>query len=448
MAEVIIPKSPIELYEGSKDEIIRLVAAHKSAEDGEAEVAERHRQVLLAQKRELDAAHQVLVAATRDFNEVGVPLLESIHNAVTDDTDPGEYLQAVINTINFGEPVGDEAVRRLAPLREALQASSIPVAVIGSTPPSTRIALGLSAGDINVTREEASDRGFEAAGGIRLSIPLEESTAYSNKFMQAGWRYFGHLDGPRPAWVGQRLSDLRLASSAAEVQELSAMEQEKWRSQAAYLEARRILQSEVGFPEVIIYGEVAVTGLLAALHRQRFIPYIREKGMSETDIFAAGLTVGIPPEAYAKVNEEEVKQQLGQAFLSTLQGATSRAIRNRKENDKHADQPSAGWPITAAPQVMRFSGVEVHEVTTAITQGLEQSFRDMRLDDPYYVDFSVDNRPDTRPTEDEARLIATQLAAGRYGLRIATKDLASKTLTDKFADQLAFHKRVADIMAK
>lgn len=419
--------TPIELFQAGEAELLSRAESYREAREHQQSV-----------EGELRDAKTLTDSARRAANEHGVALLEQIHESATEETDPGEYLQAILNTYHSGQRVGDEAAARLAPLRDRIRQKSIPIGIVGST--INRVQLGLSAGDVKVRRRKEEENGFDAWSGVRLELPLSRTSSYSgggSLTHENRWQFYGDWSQPYDVGVVQWLSNLRLAATADEVREINDTPSPPYRQHDTITHYERDTKNYTGFVPFIAYGEAAVSGLLKALYEGRGTGTYA-KGPNRDDVLAAAISLDIAPEAVAQVDTDELKVRLRELFTGQITSNVWSVIRGeaRLRRRHYGGWGNPDWLITASPQVMEYAGVEQDEITDAVRTGIEKSIDELRVDDEADRPTWIGEEKEYRLLEDEARDKAVGLIAVRYGLSIDPSELRSETLNQRLAERL------------
>lgn len=417
--------SPTELFQSGEAELLTRAESYRGAREYQQTVEGKLRDA----KAKTDDAR-------RSVNEHGIALLEEIHDSVSDDTDPGEYLQAILNTYHSGQRVGDDVASRLAPMRDQIRKKSIPIGIVGST--MNRVRLGLSAGDIKVRRRQEQETGFDTFSGVRLELPLYRMSGYSgggSSSWENRWRYNGDWTEPHDIGVVQWLSNLRLAATTDEIRALKDTPHAPYSQHDTVMHHERDIKDHTGFVPFIAYGETAVSGLLAALYEGREIKSYA-KGPSPDDVLAAAISLDIAPEVVTEVDVEALKARLRNLFTEQIASNVRSAIYSEANHRRHFGGSYVDWLITASPQVMGYVGVEQDEITDAVRDGIERSIDELRVDDEADRPTWIGEEAEYRLLEDEAREKAVGLIAVRYGLTIEPSQLRSETLNRKLAERL------------
>ncbi len=419
-------QGPLDLFQAGEAELL--------SRSGSYRVAREHQQTVEAELRE---AKSTTDSARRAAHEHGVALLEQIHDSVGEDTDPSEYLAAILNTYHSGQRIGDGVASRLAPMRDQMRQKSIPIGVVGST--MNRVRLGLSAGDIKVRRRQEQETGFDTFSGVRLELPMSRMSGYSgggSSSFENRWQYNGNWSEPYDIGVVQWLSNLRLAATTDEVRAINDTPHAPYSQHDTVMRHERDIKDYTGFVPFIAYGEAAVSGLLAALYEGREVKSYA-KGPNPDDVLAAAISLDIAPQAVAEVNEYELKTRLRNLFTGQITSNVWSAIRGEASRRRHnSGGYGPDWLITASPQVMSYVGVEQDEITDAVRNGIEKSVDELRVDDEADRPTWIGEEAEYRLLEDEAREKAVGLIAVRYGLTIAPSQLQSETLNLKLAERL------------
>lgn len=420
-------QGPLDLFQAGEAELLSRASSYRDAREHQQAVEGELREALTATERAIRAA-----------NEHGVGLLEQIHGSVTEDTDPSEYLAAILNTYHPGQRIGDDIASRLAPMREQIRQKSIPIGVVGST--MNRVRLGLSAGDIKVRRRQEQETGFDTSSGLRLELPMTRMSGYSGgggSSFQNRWQYSGNLAEPHDVGVVQLLSNLRIAATTDEVRAINDAPHASFSQRDTVMHHERDVKYHTGFLPFIAYGETAVSGLLAALYEGREVKS-HAKGPNPDDVLAAAISLDIAPEAVAEINVDELKAKLRKLFTGQITSNVWSAIRGessrRRQNLGGGLRPD--WLITASPQVMDYAGVELDEIADAARDGIEKSIEELRVDDEADRPSWICEEKEYRLLEDEAREKAVDLIAVRYGLAIDPSSLRSETLNHMLAERL------------
>lgn len=417
--------SPIELFQAGEAELLSRAESYRGARE--------HQQSVEGELRDAKAKTD---NARRAANEHGGALLDQIHDSVTEDTDPGEYLQAILNTYHSGQRVGDDVASQLAPMRDQIRQKPIPIGVVGST--MNRVRLGLSAGDIKVRRRQEQETGFDTFSGIRLELPMSRMNGYSgggSSSWENRWHYNGDWTEPYDVGVVQWLSNLRLAGTTDEVRVLNDTPHAPYSQYDTVMHHERDIKDHTGFVPFIAYGETAVSGLLAALYEGREVKSYA-KGPNPDDVLAAAISLDIAPEAVAEVDTEALKARLRSLFSEQITSNVRSAIYSEANHRRHFGGSYVDWLITASPQVMGYAGVEQDEITDAVRSGIERSIDELRVDDEADRPTWIGEEAEYRLLEDEAREKAVGLIAVRYGLSIEPSQLRSESLNRKLAERL------------
>lgn len=361
--------------------------------------------------------------AVEELNKYGLPVVERIHEAVTEDTDPGEYLQAVVNVYSRDRS-GDEAVTRLQPLRERLQEGSTPVAIIGGN--INHIVTGLSAGDIVVTPRKEHDKGFETSYGVSLALPLTSVNGYGRDgglSSSEKWRDYPGEE-PRLVTVMQRLADLKIAGSAGAVEELWEAGPPTWRSNDTFANYARNINNATGFIPAIMYGHSAVNSVLAKL-ASRFNNLHNSRYPKISSVMAAGITIGIDPAEFLDGYLDEQTETLRTDFAKDLISAIGLHVRGTV---------SAEWRVTTTTAVRTYLGIEDQAIIGAAKTGLEQSVDNIRVKNP--LDKPISGLAEQRSTLAEACSKVIGVVGARYGLEIDPEQLESRMIDDKLAERI------------
>lgn len=417
--------TPIELFHAGEAELLTRVGSYREARDHQSTVEAELRDA----KTKTDHARNIA-------NEHGLALLEQIHDSVTGDSDPGEYLQAVLNTHHSGQRIGDVVASKLTLLRDQIRRRSIPIGVVGSTMGEVR--LGLSAGDVNVRRSQEQETDFDTAYGVRLSVPMTHTNGFSasNSSSETRWRYSGDRPEPYDVGVEQRLSNLRVAGTVDEVRVFNDTPHAPFRDHDTVMHHERQIKTGTGFVPVIVYGEAAVSGLLSALHQGREIASYR-RAPNPDDVLAAAISLDIPPEAVTQVDADALKTRLHEQFREQVSSDVWSVICSEANRRKfNSGGYGTDWLISASPQVMKYAGIEVDEIIDAVRKGIERSVGELRADDPADRLSWIFEEKEYRLLEAEARIKALGLIAVRYGITIEPSQLKSETLTRKLAERL------------
>lgn len=417
-------QGPLDLFRAGEDELLSRAEAYRVAREYEDGVS--------AQLRDAKTATET---ARGSVNEHGVSMLESIHDSITTDTDPSEYLAAILNTYHSGQRVGDEVTEKLAPMRAQMQEGTVPIGIVGST--VNKVVLGLSAGDIIVRRRDEHELGFDTQSGLRLAIPLNRLSGYSGDSLSGRpWQFHGSYPEAYPVGVVQWLSKLRIASTLEEIREVNDTPHRPFRQHDTIMGHERDVKSTTGFVPVVAYGETAVSGLLAALYENRNAESWGQPPKKD-DVLAAAISIDIDPEAVADIDVEALKERLHQAFLRRVTQTSSTAIyREASQREFGSGYYPIDWAIDATPQVMRYSGVQDNEVVDAVRSGVERSFDKLRADDPLDIPSFWHKETDHRLLEEVAREKAVGIIAVRYGIVIEPTQLHSEELVARFAARL------------
>jgi hypothetical protein len=418
-------QGPLDLFEAGEAELLSRAGSYREARE--------HQQTV---EGELRDARTKTDGARRVANEHGIALLEQIHDSVTEDTDPSEYLAAILNTYHSGQRIGDDVASRLAPMRDQIRQKSIPIGVVGST--MNRIRLGLSAGDIKVRRRQEQETGFDTFSGVRLELPMSRMNSYSGggtSSWENRWQYNGDRAEPYDVGVVQWLSNLRLAATTDEVRALNDTPHAPYSQHNTVMHHERDIKDHTGFVPFVAYGETAVSGLLAALYEGREIKSYA-KGPNPDDVLAAAISLDIAPEAVTEVDVEALKTRLRGSFAEQITSNVRSSIYGEANHRRHFGGNYVDWLITASPQVMNYAGVERDEIIDAVRNGIERSIDELRVDDEADRPTWIGEEAEYRLLEDEAREKAVGLIAVRYGLTIEPSQLQSETLNRKLAERL------------
>lgn len=417
-------QGPLDLFRAGEDELLSRAGAYRDARE--------HEDGISTQLREAKSATET---ARRSANEHGVALLNQIHESVTSDTDPSEYLAAILNTYHSGQRVGDEVSESLAPMRAQMQESTIPIGIVGST--VNKVVVGLSAGDLIVRRREEHEQGFDTQSGIRLAIPLSRLSGYSGDSLSSRpWQYHGSYPEAYPVGVVQWLSKLRVANTVDEIREANDTPHRPFSQYDTVMHHERDVKSTTGFVPVIAYGETAVSGLLNALYENRNAESWGQPPKKD-DVLAAAISIDLDPEAVADIDVDALKERLHEAFLKRVTQTSSTAIhREASQREFRSGYYPIEWAIDATPQVMSYSGVTESEIVEAVRAGVERSFDKLRADDPLDVPSFWHEETDHRLLEEEAREKAVGIIAVRYGIAIEPTQLHSEELVARFAARL------------
>lgn len=419
-------QGPLDLFQAGEAELLSRAGSYR--------VAREHQQTV---EGELRDAKSTVESARRAANEHGVALLEQIHDSVGEDTDPSEYLAAILNTYHSGQRIGDNVASRLAPMRDQIRHKAIPIGIVGSA--MNQVSLGLSAGDIKVRRRQEQETGFDTRCGIRLELPMSRMSGYSggSTFPSGNrWQYNGNWPEPYDVGVVQWLSNIRLAATTDEVRAINNTPHAPYSQHDTVMHHERHIKDSTGFVPFIAYGKTAVSGLLAALYEGREVKSYA-KGPNPDDVLAAAISLDIAPEAVAEINTEQLKARLRGLFTGQITSDVRFIIyREASHRRYNAGGFDPDWLITASPQVMNYAGVEQDEITDAIRNGIVSSIDDLRVDDEADRPTWIGEEAEYRLLEHEAREKAVGLVAVRYGLTIDPSQLESETLNLKLAERL------------
>lgn len=415
---------PLDIFRAGEGELLSRSEMYKGAREHEAEILDQLRDAKNATK-----------TARQSVDEHGVAMLESIHGSVTPDTDPSEYMAAILNTYHSGQRVGDEVAERLAPMRALMQEGPVPIGIVGST--VNKVALGLSAGDIVVRQRGEHEQDFDTRSGIRLALPLNRLSGYSGDSLSGRpWQYHGDYPEARPVGVVQWLSKLRVASTIDEIRDANDTPRRPFRQHDTIMGHERDVKSTTGFVPVIAYGETAVSGLLSALYENRNAESWGHPPKKD-DVLAAAISIDLDPEAVADIDVEALKDRLHEAFLKRVTQTSSTAIyREASQREFRSGYYPIDWAIDATPQIISYAGVVDSEVVNAVRAGVERSFDKLRTNDPLDIPSFLREETDHRLLEEEAREKAVGIIAVRYGVTIDPSQLGSETLVAKFAARL------------
>lgn len=427
-------QTPKEIFETAEPALLQTAEQYLGARSEHSELKSALR---VAETRERDA---LAIANT----QVGATL-NAIHDVATPETDPGEYLQYVLNAKYGGQRVGDRVVNSLIPVREALRVTGTPVAIVGAT--ACGIAFGLSAGDIKVRRRKLSSDQmhlFEASSGVQLGIPLRRIISYplDNSFGRGGdgnWDYY-RSDKSHPMFVKQNLGELRHAMSLEEVQQMHAAEQRAWREYDYSSHHERDVKASSGYVPFVAIGSVAVGEVLRSLYNNEGIAsYI--KSPDQNNVLATGVTLGLKMDAIVGIEKEEVASRLYQAFYVTTTQDVESSISNEVSLRKYGEGIFFGLDKAINNQsVRKFVGIDQSELTDIARRGIEKTAtrsypEQLRHDNP--EDIPSYQEREFRLTETEARDKAIALMKSRYKVDVKFDDLASTVVTEVLENQLA-----------
>lgn len=425
-------QTPLQIFQDGEAELVDNAEAYRGAQEHQK-----------AFEGELRSAERATADARRAANDFGGEVLNRIHHSVDSDTDPSEYLQAILNTYHSGERVGDRVAEQLAPLRSEVQSRSIPLAIVGST--HGQVRLGFNVGDMQVRRRKKHEEEFDTAAGVRLSFPMTRTNGYNASdfgYREYDWTYDDNASRPLVVGVKQSLGNLRIAGDEASIRRFNDMPHAPFNQYDTVMHHERDIKDQTGFVPVIVYGQAAVSGLLTAFYERRGVASYKDAPSQEA-VLASAISLDLNPSEIVDVDEDELKERLNQQFLARITEGVVRAISNEsgKRQFPNSHISFDTWPITASPQVMEYASVAPDEVVSAMQRGIERSIGivgHLRADDP-------DDRPswisdieqEHRLLETEAQELALGMAAIRYGLVLDSAQLRSEVIDEKLATQLA-----------
>lgn len=388
---------------------------------------------------ELRVARQATDKAQRVATSHRARLLNQIHKAGRKGSDPGEYLQAVLNLDHPGRQTGDKAIEQLMPLRDEIRSKATPVAIVGST--LGEVCLGFSAGDVVLSRRERDEEDFDTAAGVRLALPMVRTHGYDAHhfgYHEGLWTYEGNADKPVLVGIKQSLHNLRLAGDATTIRDMSGELPPSSHPVTGELLHGLRTKMQTGILPVVAYGEAAVTGLLA-----RFYEYSKEAKSLDVPapetIVAATVSLDFDPSELGQIDEDEIKERLNQQFLGGIRQGVFNAIANAVHKRQFPNTFNDNyWPVTASPQVMRYASVDPQDVLKAMQQGIEQCVMQYirSNDENDRPSWAVPGLAEYRVLESEAQELALNMAASRYGLAVSPSQLSCESISSLLAQRL------------
>ncbi len=421
--------SPGEIFEANAKQI-----AHQTAYYDERKGIESRAQARLR------AAESATIRASSLGHATRVAALEAIHDSVTEETDPGEYLAAVVN-VTHRDRAGDKVLDRLTPFRMAMvDGKRVPFGIVDA---SVGGSFGLAYDDITVSRAlDIVDGRWQPTNKMEVTVPVTASMSFR----------FGHNLGPKNLEWSFRPNypDEDEGHVSREILPVPAIA----RGISDPEEAGSILDidSTASAMPHFIYGQPAVVKLLEVLTKN---PLSTKHQVADpldalSTAIALNLTKDIMSSFFPEhpdLSQEVVISQLRNRFLMGVKSMLIECVRiesARRETGRGQSSPRS--PIYSNPAVGRFVGIGEQDIVDAGAEVLVESLESLTTGQP--DDRSIRGLDtEHRLTIDEAREIMAELIQVRYGIAVDStlfRSAAARTLLEaRLLKQRDLHARVA-----
>lgn len=332
----------------------RLSEAYRTAQ-GAAERAQ-------AEWWHADARQRQAVTAERSGYQL---VQEAVHNQVTDETDPMEYLFTIAELVAMGR---SEAVHNRSEVErshDTLRRTVQPVAILGAA--DAVLAVGLSQGGYHVRRPAHEDKSMGGDSAAVLGLPLARLHLYGMASYDGGHTApFEHglsifeaaPNDPFLVRIMQRITDIRTTDTPAGVEQAihDANHGDKTISTNHGSVLGRTYQI-AGMMPVIAYGHRAVSSLIQSIaERNRRIP---QPLLRQGDLYALAVNLGVKIPHLRDPNSVAYTQ-LRDSFVRSVGILIRDQVEVTLAGMLGSKQlfASSYWPAAATADVMRFVGAD------------------------------------------------------------------------------------------